>query len=262
MFTYVKVPIISLAAVLAFPVSIAFVPVATAAPTATSTGSNVTVSADLHRDTAAPAKTVTKCVNKRTGVARVIKPNGKCKKTEKKVRVTVTPAGPKTCATGGACVLGDIGPGGGKIFLDAGSQQPWGRYLEAAPANWNAGGPEPLIAWCDVSTGGIPGAAGWLIGTGETNTNDMDTACAAGAAVLVHSYNGGGQSDWFVPSRDEMKLMTTSRGGKADVGLSPAIYYWTSTQSSASQAVAMDNIGNIANLYKGGAVTVRPIRAF
>ena len=33
----------------------------------------------------------------------------------------------------GDYTIGDTGPGGGIVFFDAGSVQPWGRYLEAGP---------------------------------------------------------------------------------------------------------------------------------
>ncbi len=37
---------------------------------------------------------------------------------------------------GGPCAVGDVGPGGGTVFYDAGTTQSWGRYLEAAPTDY------------------------------------------------------------------------------------------------------------------------------
>lgn len=37
------------------------------------------------------------------------------------------------------CSVGQLGPGGGIVFFDAGAEQPWGRYLEAAPLGWSQG---------------------------------------------------------------------------------------------------------------------------
>ena len=49
-----------------------------------------------------------------------------------------------SCQMGGACALGDTGPGGGKVFYVATNQFTCGvtlmakcLYLEAAPAGWN-----------------------------------------------------------------------------------------------------------------------------
>lgn len=38
----------------------------------------------------------------------------------------------------GVFVVGDAGPGGGIVFYDAGSQQTWGRYMEAVDGWWRA----------------------------------------------------------------------------------------------------------------------------
>jgi len=34
------------------------------------------------------------------------------------------------------CAVDAMGPGGGRVFYDAGSVQPWGRFLEVAPQAW------------------------------------------------------------------------------------------------------------------------------
>ncbi|NDC12143.1 MAG: hypothetical protein EBZ88_06790, partial [Actinobacteria bacterium] len=55
----------------------------------------------------------------------------------------VVPAGGRTsadCAAGRSCQVGDIGPGGGVVFYDAGKTESWGRYLEASPASCQKSG--------------------------------------------------------------------------------------------------------------------------
>jgi hypothetical protein len=70
------------------------------------------------------------------------------------VQVSTTPPAP-SCANGGtACVVGDVGPGGGTVFYVATTPFACGPtrsesclYLEAAPALWNAGATEPRRTW-------------------------------------------------------------------------------------------------------------------
>ena len=51
-------------------------------------------------------------------------------------QVTITKP---SCASGTECKLGDIGPGGGIVGYDAGSNQSWGRYIEIARPGWYDG---------------------------------------------------------------------------------------------------------------------------
>lgn len=122
----------------------------------------------------------------------------------------------KTCVPEVNCPLGSIGPGKGIVFFDAGSRQPWGRYLEVAPLGWSGSAADPKIAWCDTTADGgfveflvdraaqpVRSKLGREVGTGSSNTDLMLTKCTIGPAVLARAYRGGGKSDWFLPSADE-----------------------------------------------------------
>jgi hypothetical protein len=116
---------------------------------------------------------------------------------------TVTLTVNTACAAGGLCSLGDTGPGGGKVFYDAGSNQQWGRYLEAAPLTgqvsrtWSTGANQSLE---------VSGAEATGIGSGYQNTvdivNQTGNVSDTSAAVYAHSYSNNGLSDWYLPSFD------------------------------------------------------------
>ena len=134
--------------------------------------------------------------------------------------------------------LGDIGPGGGLVFLISG-----GLTYEMAPKNWGAGSAiDPTKAW--TTTAGVcyasgsstdnadcqnnnlyPGTtdvqsasttASEAIGMGSANTDAIIARMAAGsvsssdyAAGLASAYAGvdGLTSGWFLPSKDELNAM-------------------------------------------------------
>jgi hypothetical protein len=114
-----------------------------------------------------------------------------------------------TCATGGACSIGQTGPGGGLIFITpttVGNNT--GKYFEAAPAGWSGSGTDPLAALCTNATS-VVGASGTAIGTGETNTNLFAASAACGPSVTdtVTALVLNSKDDWFLPSHDELKEM-------------------------------------------------------
>ena len=113
-----------------------------------------------------------------------------------------------TCATGGSCIVGDRGPGGGIVyyvsannFTSTGSNcNTTCRYLEVAPAGWNNGAvvaDDPVLRWSvnqsvstgqDLTTVSNEGPAvgsekfNWKIGQGFYNTSVMKVAGASSTA--------------------------------------------------------------------------------
>ena len=145
-----------------------------------------------------------------------------------------------TCATGGVCVVGETGPGGGVVFYVATSNftstgSDCGttcKYLEAAPSDQSTG-----IVWvttaafcyADASDAGTSdcrlnsiysNAAGQAasrtaataIGKGRANTNQIHARLTTAGGALTSTYAAGiayayannGKTDWHLPSKDEL----------------------------------------------------------
>ncbi len=141
------------------------------------------------------------------------------------------------CATGrgaaGTCVIGDTGPGGGKVFYVNPTNTPGSNYMEAPPNTWSGGSEDPSLAW--------------------------DPAVSA-----AKNYNGGSLKNWVLPSKDQLNALYTQQ---ATVGGLAVGWYWSSSQSDASNAwfQIVGNGGGPAWQYTGNksyANRVRPVRAF
>jgi hypothetical protein len=160
--------------------------------------------------------------------------------------------------------IGDVGPGGGLVFLKSA-----GLTYEMAPRTWSGAPADPALKWCDDADSDVVGAMGTAIGSGATNTTAMMTACpSGGAGNLARSYNGGGLTDWFLPSKDEMNALYSYRSSIIDTdtfGFADA-NYWTSSQFNTPFAWAQFFVNG--SQATGGkdtvdpATRVRPIRAF
>ena len=175
-----------------------------------------------------------------------------------------------TCAQGGTCVVGNTGPGGGIVFYvqTATAAAPW-RYMEAAPNTWSGGNADGESAWCNVTNNEVPNlltgttaavTTATAIGAGFNNTQKMLRGCTFGAANAAASYNGGGKSDWFLPSKDELNqlyLVKTTVGGFGT-------QYWSSSEVDASiawqQSIETGDWFNSTG--KANDRYVRPVRAF
>ena len=163
--------------------------------------------------------------------------------------------------------------GGGVVFY----------IFESADTGYVAGETHGLIAAVQDQSSGIrwyngssttTGATGTAIGTGATNTTtiideqgDTETSYAAG---LARAYTGGGYSDWFLPSKDELNKMYTNRAtinttatSNSGSSFSTNNYYWSSTELGVNAAWLQSfSNGNQYSSSKGFTYNVRAVRAF
>jgi hypothetical protein len=138
--------------------------------------------------------------------------------------------------------------------------------LIAAVADQSSG-----IKWYNdsfVTTGAI-----WTaIGTGAYNTTTIISVQGAPltsyAAGLARAYPGGGYTDWFLPSKDELNKMYENIGqgnvlGLGNVGNFANNYYWSSTEIDVNNAWYQNfGSGYQSSLYKNYTPNVRAVRAF
>jgi hypothetical protein len=140
------------------------------------------------------------------------------------------------------CRVGDIGPGGGIVFYDAGKTESWGRYLEIAPQSCEG----VRLPWRPASkTNRVYETSGFavtrlktkFIGMGRLNTQEIVAAFGANsyAAKFADDLVCGGKDDWFLPAKDELDIafnrLAQNRVGGNDtpVGGFNKGYYWTSS---------------------------------
>ena len=121
-----------------------------------------------------------------------------------------------------------------------------------------------IIRWHDLTTTNIAGATGTAIGTGLSNTqaiiNASQQASTSYAAGLARAHTGGGYTDWYLPSKDELNKLYLNRsaiGGFATAG------YWSSTEKDNERGWYHHfNWGFQDGNGKGSACFVRAVRSF
>ena len=193
-----------------------------------------------------------------------------------KITIESTAHTPVNCGDGGACVLGDTGPGGGFVFFDAGSQQSWGRYLEAAPEDTGL-----LVNWSGNTSEAI--TTSFDIGSGSANTLAMTTQDSTEnkAGTLSKAYRGPNTlTDWYLPSKYELNVLCKYARGQVTANITDQCNstgtlnnalnftagdtnYWSSSNHEPPAAWAQNfTNGSYDAAQKTATAKVRPIRAF
>jgi hypothetical protein len=157
--------------------------------------------------------------------------------------------------------IGDKGPAGGIVFYvtDGGKHG-----LEVGPTDLG-----PTLWGCLGAV--ITGADSHNVGSGQQNTLDILAGCSEpnNAAQIANDYTLNGYGDWFLPSIDELNLMSINIGPQAAAPLTNAgnfytgTQYWSSSEYDWIYGWAWDFSGKGYFLYKDiKYLSVRPIRAF
>ena len=180
-------------------------------------------------------------------------------------------SGASNSVTPQVAVVGDF-YGGGVVFYIFGS----------GDTGYIAGETHGLIAAVQDQSSGIrwyngsnttTGATATTIGTGSANTDAIIAAQGATetsyAAGLARAYTGGGYTDWFLPSKDELNKMylnratintTAASNSGSDFGNS---YYWSSTEVDGDYAWSHSFTSGVQySLIKNYTFYVRAVRAF
>lgn len=133
---------------------------------------------------------------------------------------------------------------GGKIAYilqsgDPGYNAALAHGLIAAPADQSTG-----IVWISggsTQTTLVPGGTDTAIGAGSANTdNIIAQAVAAGntmlttyAAGVARNYTGGGYTDWYLPAREELRMLYQNR---SLIGGFSTLNYWSSSEDDYDDA--------------------------
>jgi hypothetical protein len=191
-----------------------------------------------------------------------------------------------TCTNTGPCVVGDIGPGGGVVFYDAGVRKAWGQYMEAAPVEVEGVGlPWKRLNAVDRRTPVYRDSKGQparikrvrskAIGMGQINTAAIVRAYGRGryAARYADAMVLNGYNDWFLPSKDELNVMYSILStAYPSIGSYARSFYWSSSEYDFNNAWTVNFkdgqqfdrekwlLPDALNGVK--ALRVRPVRAF
>ena len=133
-----------------------------------------------------------------------------------------------------------------------------------------------FIFW-DRLTGSFPlyqgtnrGAIGTAIGTGFSNTSNIIASqggtATSYAAGVARAYTGGGYTDWYLPSKEELNKLYLNRVAIGEFISNSYGLYWSSSEIQAYpfHSAWLQDFGNGGPLssFKDFDVNVRAIRSF
>lgn len=125
------------------------------------------------------------------------------------------------------------------------------------------------VSWMDTSSD-IENADSYVSGSANTASIVDQAGESAVAAYYCDTLLLGGKDDWYLPALDELLLLNDARyqfnrtAGEDENPLSQGLSdngYWSSTESSTSEAWLVEN-GKTTSESKSGSANVRAVRKF
>ena len=179
-------------------------------------------------------------------------------------KVVVIPLGGDDAPAPIEYAIGDIGPAGGKVFYTNGG---FGG-LEAALddqdvlSSWNCRGTD-VVGVDNIAAVFAPDGkaiAAPDVRSGAANTPLIAPACEGAAAVAADYVWPNGQTDGFLPNKEELNLLYTQRNV---VGGFASDFYWSSSEVNSGFAWGqVFDGGNQIDSSKELGLRVRAVRAF
>ena len=173
--------------------------------------------------------------------------------------------------------LGDIGPGGGKIFYRSESGFSMAdtgeicHYLEAAPNDLDEYAPDDMkgkYRWFYENYSTIDNNE-QEIGYGRSHTAKLTSRPASNypAAAVCSAYSNNNLTDWFIPSLNELWMLYDNKSYVENINTGE---YWSSTTTttfSSSYHYAYyinfsNGVRSYVSYYRTEYYKVRPVRAF
>jgi Protein of unknown function (DUF1566) len=151
-------------------------------------------------------------------------------------------------------VIGDIGPGGGKVFFVSADGS---HGLEASRTDQSK-----AIPWSNNGKNISNNAIRDGINAGSLNSQIITRNQGRGsyAAQLCATYRGGGYGDWYLPSAHELALLYQQKDAVG--GFDDNDRYWSSTEVDDADVWIGYFSGGQGNNSKNDKLAVRAIRAF
>jgi len=175
-------------------------------------------------------------------------------------KVVVIPLGDEVSLLPIIYEIGDTGPAGGKVFyITPGSGGIHGleaALIDQAPAPWNCDGTD--VAGVDnITSADTPDSH-----SGAANTPLIAAACGGAAAVAADYVWPRGQTDGFLPNKEELDLLHDQKVAGV-VGSFASFNYWSSSEFDSFGAwYQYFDYGGQNDGSKLGTLGVRAVRAF